>query len=535
MPKKNKKPIQLLKGFKDILPEHQNHWRYFMETAKPLLMSHGFERIDTPVLEYTNLYYKGTGKHTDIVEKELYSFEDKGGDKVTLRPEYTPGIARAYIEHGMLNRPQPVKLFSIGSLFRHDNPQAGRFRQFNQLNLEAIGSNSAILDAQIIVVFYRILESLGLSPAIYVNSIGCLECRPEYITKLKQYLSRANRRKELCESCKRRYARNPLRILDCKEESCRAALKEAPQIVDYLCDECKKHFMQVLEYLDDLQIKYELDVSLVRGLDYYTRTTFEIYEADSDNKSAQSALAGGGRYDGLIEIIGGRSTPAAGGAIGIERVISRLRDRQIRIPQYGKIDVFIAQLGDEARKECFRLHQKLFDGNILVGEAFSKDGLKQQLEKANQTGAKIALILGQKELMDKTIIIRDMESGIQEIVNYDKVLEQVKKRTDPNSNNVVSYKIDISQSRQKPIVKKEEENNNQALSKIKENLSNKGQPGLGQPDSEEEGAIIEELNQNNLDKLNNEDNFIIDDIEEEYDDEEDEFEDYMDEYDDRDY
>jgi len=443
MPRPSNKPIQLLKGFKDILPEHQDYWEFFTNKAKVLMDAYGFKKIDVPILEQTNLYIKGTGKHTDIIEKELYSFEDKSGDNISLRPEFTPGIARAYIEHGMLNKIQPIKLYSLGPVFRHDNPQLGRFRQFHQLNLEAIGSDSPVVDAELIIIAYKLLQSLGLAVTVHLNSIGCLECRAEYITRLKQFLQNSGRKKELCDSCKERYFKNPLRILDCKEISCQEVLADAPQIVDYLDEECKKHFMTVLDYLDDLEIKYNLNVKLVRGLDYYTRTTFEIYLADEDTSKSQGSLAGGGRYDGLIEIIGGRPTPAIGFAVGIERVISKLREQQITVPAIDQIDVFVAQLGVEARKECFKLYQKLTDAGVKVAEAFSKDSLKSQMEKADQLGAKIVLILGQKELMDKTIIIRDMQSGIQEIVNYDKTVEQVKKKIDPVLSEVKSYRIEV--------------------------------------------------------------------------------------------
>jgi histidyl-tRNA synthetase len=458
MPRISNKPIQLLKGFKDILPEHQKYWEFFVSKAQPLLDRYGFQKIDLPILEQTSLYVKGTGRHTDIVEKELYSFQDKGGENVTLRPELTPGICRAYIEHGMLNKSQPVKLYTIGPVFRHDNPQAGRYRQFNQLDLEAIGSASPVLDAQLIIILYRLLELLGLKVQAHVNSIGCRQCRPEYIVKLKQYLSSGGRKKELCEQCKERYSKNPLRILDCKEESCQEVLAQAPQIVDSLCEECKKHFMQVLEYLDDLDIPYILNVRLVRGLDYYNRTTFEFYLADEDTTKSQGALGGGGRYDDLMEILGGRPTPGVGFAAGIERIISKLRDLKIEVPAIQKVDVFVAQLGVEARKESFKLYEKLIAEGIKVGESFSKDGLKAQLEKADSLGAKISLILGQKELIDKTIIIRDMQSGIQEIVNYDHVLDEIKKRIDPNQSSVKSYRIESQkESEEAEQDKKDEE------------------------------------------------------------------------------
>lgn len=441
MSKTTKKTPQILKGFRDILPEHQVYWDFFMSEAVKLLTSYGFQRLDLPILEATSLYVKGTGKYTDIVTKELYSFEDKGGESVALRPEFTPGICRSYLEHGMLNRPQPVKLYSYGPVFRHDNPQSGRYRQFNQLNLEAIGSESAAIDVELIIFCCQLLEALGLPALVHINSIGEIESRAEFIAKLRQYLAAGNRKKELCENCKIRHTKNLLRILDCKEASCQEVLEDAPQIVDFLDEDSKKHFMQVLEYLDDLGIRYNLDVKLVRGLDYYNRTTFEIYAAESEINQAQSALAGGGRYDGLIEIYSGKAVPAAGVAFGVERIINKIRELKMQLPGTQQVDVFVAQLGVEARKEAFKLFNRLIKEGVCVGQAFSKDGLKNQLERADASGAKFSLILGQKELMDKTIIIRDMQSGIQEIANYDKIITEVKKRVDSATTAVKSYRI----------------------------------------------------------------------------------------------
>ena len=345
-------------------------------------------------------------------------------------------------------------------------------KRFNQLNLEAIGSDSPVVDAQLITMAYHLLESLGLPVIVHINSIGDLEDRQEFITKFKQYLTAGNRKKELCDNCKDRYTKNTLRILDCKEEKCQEILANAPQIIDFLGEESKKHFMQVLEYLDDLEIKYHLDVNLVRGLDYYNRTTFEIYSIDENPQESQGALLGGGRYDGLIEILGGRPTPAIGFAAGIERIINKLRELKIIIPDFNQAEVFIAQLGVEARKECFRLHQKLLDEGIKVAEAFSRDGLKNQLEKANQLQTKLALILGQKELLDHTIIIRDMQSGIQETVDYDKIIQLVKKRVDPVISDVKKYKIRIKgqKKRNEQIMESEEKVSPQQLSQIKKDF-----------------------------------------------------------------
>jgi len=464
------KSIQLLKGFKDILPEHQKYWNFLISQAEKIFLNYGFEKIDVPVLEESRLYIKGTGKHTDIVQKELYEFDDKNGERVALRPEFTPGICRAYIEHGMLNKQQPLKFYAFGPVFRHDNPQAGRLRQFHQFDLEVIGTDSPVADAQLIIIAYRFLESLGLTLVVHINSIGCSSCRAEYISCLRQYLMGAQRKKRLCENCRERYSKNPLRILDCKEEECQKTIYSAPQIVDFLCDECKKHFMAVLEQLDDIEIPYILDVRLVRGLDYYTRTTFEIYFKDqlTEENRTQSALAGGGRYDGLIELLGGRPTSAIGFAIGAERVISRMRDNNINVPEYNKPDVFVAQLGLEARKESFKLYERLLAENIKVGESFSQDGLKKQLEKADSLNVKFTLILGQREIIDKTIILRDMNSGIQEIINYDNIINEIKKRIKTLNSSIKSYMLaDIKRD------EKFEEKDVDLVKKVEKNIGRK--------------------------------------------------------------
>lgn len=431
MSRKIKQPIQALKGFKDILPEDQKFWDFIYNRVYQTVLDYGFKKIDPPILEDAHIYMKGTGQYSDIVEKELYVFEDKGGGLVALRPEFTPGVVRSYIEHGMQNQPQPVKLFSFGPIFRHDNPQAGRFRQFYQFNCEIIGSDSPDMDSQLITMLSGLFKIFGLDTVIEVNSIGCHECRPTYIKQLVKFLKKDSTK--LCATCQERIVKNPLRVLDCKNKACVTATVQAPQIVDYLCETCKKHFVKVLENLDDVNIIYSLNSRLVRGLDYYTRTVFEVFLneevlIDRPEGAEKIALAGGGRLDGLAEILGGRPTPVVGVAGGVERVISAMRRLKIDVPDPGQADVFIAQLGEEAKKKCLKLFEDMRHCNIKVREAFSKNGLKAQLEVADKMGVKYTLILGQKEIMDGTIIVRDMFSGIQEIVVYEKVVEEIKKR-----------------------------------------------------------------------------------------------------------
>lgn len=417
---------KLLRGFKDILPKEQKYWYYIVSKAEALAWGYGFGRIDTPILESTDLFIRTIGKQTDIIEKEMFSFEDKGGDNVTLRPEGTASIARAYIEHGMLNLPQPVRLFYYGPMFRYERPQAGRYRQHHQIGFEILGDASAVVDSQLIILAYNFCKELGLDVNIQINSIGCLECRSEYKTELINYLR--SKRNSLCENCKKRLNKNPLRVLDCKEESCIKVIEDAPQMIDWLCDDCKNHFVKVLEYLDEVEVPYILNPRLVRGLDYYNRTVFEIWSNEGDNTARQAAFGGGGRYDMLISSLGGRETPACGFSLGIERLILELKEKEIEIEDPTKPQIFLAQLGEAAKRKALVLFEELRRNNIRVAESFAKDSLREQLEFANKLGVRVTLILGQKEVMDGTILVRDMEGGIQEVVDFNKILEEIKKR-----------------------------------------------------------------------------------------------------------
>ena len=441
--------VSRLRGMKDILPDEYRYWNLVIKKATELSKAYGFRRVDTPVLENLELFERSSGRTSDVVTKEMFSFVDKNNDKIALRPEATPGLVRAYIEHGMFNLPQPVKLFWLGPVFRHDKPQAGRFRQFNQFNLENIGEPSPVADAELIAVTYYFFRELQIEVIIQINSIGCALCRKDYLVKLENFYKERGRRVKLCHDCKKRLVKNPLRLLDCKEKACVEMASEAPQIVDSLCDDCRNHFIKVLEYLDELDIPYNLNPTLVRGLDYYNRTVFEIWPTnaevladakalagkpenkqvtDKDGLPRQSALGGGGRYDGLVEYMGGRPTPACGFAIGLERVILKIKEKNIPLQDEEKGDIFLAQLGDQARRKIMKLFEVLRKAGFNVRQAFTKDSLKSQLEIANKIGVKYTLILGQKEIMDGTILIRDMESGIQEIVDYKKIMAEIEKR-----------------------------------------------------------------------------------------------------------
>ena len=470
--KKDKKPrtrkskFSRLRGMKDVLPKEYKYWDLVIRKASELAKVYGFERIETPVLEHLGLYERSTGKDSDIVSKEMFAFIDKNGEKVALRPEATPGLVRSYIEHGMFNLPQPVKLFWLGPLFRHEKPQLGRWRQHSQFNLEILGEDSPVADAQLILIAYNFFRELQIEVQIQINSIGCSECRQEYITKLIEFYKERGKRAKLCFDCKKRLVKNPLRLLDCKEEKCIEIRSEAPQIVDWLCDSCRNHFIKVLEYLDELDILYNLDSYLVRGLDYYNRTVFEIWpsyaptdppavqdfgrrgaealagkeassyaDASADKSEGkpedigrQTSLGGGGRYDGLVEQMGGRPTAACGFGLGIERTILKIKEKNIPLKQDKKGDIFLAQLGEQARRKAMLLFEELRRSGFCIRQAFTKDSLKAQLEVANRLGVKYSLILGQKEIMDGTILIRDMESGIQEVIDYKKLIPEIEKR-----------------------------------------------------------------------------------------------------------
>lgn len=424
-PRSAKKEINSVTGMRDILPQDQKYWQAAIHAAEKVAVDYGFGRIDTPILESLDLFIRGVGKQTDIVEKEMFSFVDQGGDNLALRPEGTASIIRSYIQHGMLNQSQPVKLFYVGPMFRHDRPQSGRYRQFYQFGFEAIGEASPTLDAQMILMGYNCLNDLGIEAVVQVNSIGCPSCREEYKKALVKYYK--GKIKGLCESCKNRLNKNPLRLLDCKEDGCQEAKDGAPQILDYLDDACKKHFMKVLEYLDELDLPYALNPTIVRGLDYYNKTIFEFWSADDGE--GKVALGGGGRYDGLVAMLGGREeTPSCGFAMGLDRIVAKLREKEIKVADPMQPDVFLAQLGEAAKKKAMVLYEKLRAKNIKVAQAFYKDGLKPQLELANKLKVKFTLILGQKEFGEGTIILRDMEGGIQEIIDFNKIDREVIKR-----------------------------------------------------------------------------------------------------------
>jgi len=425
-PKRTAPAPNLLRGMKDILPGDQKYWALVRNAADHLAATFGFDRVDTPILEETALFVRGVGKQTDIVEKEMFSFVDQGGESMTLRPELTAPLARAYINHGMWNHPQPIKWYTWGQVFRHERPQAGRYRQFTQAGLDVFGDRHPVIDANLIFAAHTLFKDVGLDAIVLVNSIGDAASREQFKEQLVAYYR--SKRSQICENCKKRLQRNPMRVLDCKEEGCVAVKAEAPQIVDFLNEESKNHFIRVLEYLDELEVPYQLQPHLVRGLDYYSHTVFEVVGSDDAEKHGQVALAAGGRYDALIETLGGQPTAACGFSWGIERVILRLKEKQVSVPDINQPEVFVAQLGEPARRKTLALFNALRKDGVQVAESFSRDALKQQLEIANRLGVRYTVILGQKEVLDGTALIRDMDSGIQEIVDFKKCAAELKRK-----------------------------------------------------------------------------------------------------------
>ncbi|HVE81010.1 MAG TPA: histidine--tRNA ligase [Candidatus Dormibacteraeota bacterium] len=419
-----KQQFQNVRGMPDILPEVAVKFNYLIDLFRQLAADAGYEPIEVPIAEDKNVFIRSVGSGTDIVDKEMYVLPDRSGNELALRPEPTAGVVRAYLQHGMSSRPQPVRLQVAGPMFRYDRPQAGRQRQFTQVGVEVLGESSPSVDAQIISLALRYYKKLNLTNfSLQINSIGDNTCRPKYRRALVDYFN--EHKKDLCETCRGRLKTNPLRILDCKEKSCQKIIDEAPQTLNYLCKPCQDHFSGVLEYLDTLGITYELNPRLVRGLDYYNRTVFEFY---GEREGSQSSLGGGGRFDGLAEALGGKPVAAAGFGLGIERLILELEEKGIQLPTRPKLKVFVASLGEPARLQAFTLIEQLLDSGIGTVGTVDKDSIGGQLEKANKTGVPYAIIIGQKEVKEETVILRDMRSGAQEMIPVGGVIKELHKR-----------------------------------------------------------------------------------------------------------
>ncbi|OIP24105.1 histidine--tRNA ligase [bacterium CG2_30_37_16] len=422
-----KKIIQKPRGTQDILPADQKYWNFVVDNFRNVLEGCGFGRIITPTFEDTALFERGIGTSTDIVEKEMYTFKDKSDNSITLRPEGTASVVRAYLEDGISSWLQPVKLYYINALFRYERPQAGRFREHHQIGAEIIGDPSPLRDVEMIALISRCLKRLHLdNVSLQLNSIGCQVCRPQYMRSLKAYYK--EHLNSVCEDCTRRYDKNPLRLLDCKEKACRLVADNAPQLINTLCPDCHEHFRTILEFLDDLGVSYELNTKLVRGLDYYTRTVFEFWYVD-DNFGSQNAICGGGRYDMLVEILGGKPTAGIGFGVGIERLMLVLKNEEsVLVPELNAPKIYLAQLGGAAKKQAFMLAQSLLDNDIPIASRFDKKSVGEQLKEASDLKVPYAIIIGQKETIDGTAIVKDMYTGFQETLPQEMLVSEVIKR-----------------------------------------------------------------------------------------------------------
>lgn len=413
------------KGMQDILPPDIYIWQNVEEVARELFHKYGFQEIRVPIVESTDIFIRSIGETTDIVEKEMYTFTDKGGRSITLRPEGTAPVVRCYVEHNLYNLPSPQKFFYTGAMFRYERPQKGRFRQFYQIGAEAFGVSQPSLDAEIIVMLKNLLEKIGIAGLNFeLNSIGCDKCRPDYKNALLKFFK--SKLAIYCPDCQRRYRTNPLRILDCKVPGCVELRKGAPYVKDYLCNDCREHFNELIFSLKELKISYTLNPNLVRGLDYYTRTTFEV---TSEHLGAQKAVAAGGRYDRLVEEFGGPPTPAMGFAIGMERLTTLLKEKsELKIPSP---KVFIATLGRDAEMEGFKIAESIRSSGCWIEPNYGGASLKSQMRKADRIGAEFVLIIGDNELKagkvqwknlrDKTqgeVDIKDIASIIQKLSDY---------------------------------------------------------------------------------------------------------------------
>lgn len=401
------------RGTKDILPDSSGHWQYVEQVIRQVCHDFAYQEIRTPIFEHTELFLRGIGDTTDIVEKEMYTFTDRGNRNITLRPENTASTVRSYLENKLYAGPQPTKLYYIGPMFRYDRPQAGRYRQFHQFGIEAIGAKGPAIDAEIISLAVEFLNKLGLTDLnLLINSVGCPECRPTYRNKLQDFFR--DKLPHLCFNCQSRYDRNPMRILDCKNEACIQYAQGAPHMVDCLCDDCSSHFSGLKDLLSAAGISFVLNPKLVRGLDYYTKTAFEIQYAPL---GAQSAVCGGGRYDGLVAECGGQPTPGIGFAVGLERVLLALEKQDLLPSVTTAIEVFVAPLGSETQAAAFALLTELRRAGIAADMDFMNRSLKAQMKFANKYPARFVALIGEDELAQNKVMLKNMETGSQELID----------------------------------------------------------------------------------------------------------------------
>lgn len=415
--------FQSPRGMHDILPADQPRWEKMEKAAKDTAAFYSFLRIEPSMVESAELFERALGETSDVVEKQMYILKDGG---LVLRPEFTSSIVRAYLQHGLGHLGHPLKLYAIGPVFRHESPQAGRYREFHQLDFEIFSTEGdPIYDAQAMLALHRFIKSLKIKDiTTHINTIGCSICRPAYRRKLLDYYMRHE--KELCADCKKRIARNPLRLFDCKNETCVKLKADAPNILDNLCAACSRHFKGVLEFIEEVKLPYIVNPHLVRGLDYYKRTVFEMFVDGFD-----FAVASGGRFDDLAELLGGKSVPATGGAAGLERLAEIMKSGETKPSRaivQGKAKIFMVYMGELAKKKTMVLIEELGENGISAMESFGKESLRAQLRAADKSGAALALIIGQKEVFEETVIMRDLKTGNQETVLLAKVTNEVKKR-----------------------------------------------------------------------------------------------------------
>lgn len=409
--------IQAPKGTKDMLPSDAYKWHYVENIFRELSKNFGVREIRTPIFEHTELFLRGVGETTDIVQKEMYTFEDKGSRSITLKPEGTAPTVRAFIENRLFNEAQPTKLFYITPCFRYEKAQKGRYRQFHQFGIEMFGASNPSIDAEVMALAMQVLKKIGLKGlTLNINNLGCPNCRPKYNEALKKFLQ--DNYENLCPTCKTRFEKNPMRILDCKEKSCKEITKNAPIILDYVCEDCSDHFTKVKEYLDILGIDYNVDPGIVRGLDYYTKTIFEILNSDF-------TVCGGGRYDKLIEEIGGPEMPAVGFGMGIERLIMAIEKEGIEIPKDPVVELYLASRGEEGAKEAFKLAHALRSIGVSSEINHAGRSFKAEMKYANKIGAKFSVVLGDDELQSRKARFKRMEDGEQFEISLDD-LEKIK-------------------------------------------------------------------------------------------------------------
>ena len=411
--------INIPKGTKDLLPQDSYKWQFIENTAREVAKIFNIKEIRTPTFEHTEVFLRGVGETTDIVNKEMYTFTDKGGRSITLKPEGTAGVVRAFIENGMASSALPAKLYYLTQCFRYERPQAGRLREFHQFGIEYFGAKTPDTDAEVILVAKTFIEKLGIkNVSLYINSIGCKECRKKYEEALKNYL-KANY-DNLCELCKSRFEKNPLRILDCKNQDCKKIVENAPSILDYLCEDCSNHFEQVKKLLTLSNVEFKIDHNIVRGLDYYTKTVFEFV---SENIGAQGTVCGGGRYDGLVKELGGTETCGIGFAAGIERLLLLMENTGVEIPKDDGVQIYIASMGEQAQEKAFCLVKSLRENGIIAELDHMERGIKAQFKYADKIGAKYVGVIGSDELEKGIIKIKNMTDGQETEVSFENVVE----------------------------------------------------------------------------------------------------------------